>query len=843
MKARTSLQDGIQVGNKALHLFELKEFGAMVPAFCVIAYNDLLEMLATQDLAYDPEGIKRLVIPETLLQDIRVMIPCRSYAVRSSTALEDGHAQSFAGQFVSRLNVMPGNLAEAIKAVWMSVFSRHVSTYRSNDDSSIPVAVIVQECIEADVSGVVFSCDPVSGNKDLCVVNSLYGLGEGLVSGLLDSDMYVLDDNKMVRESIAEKTEKLVYARDGDLVKVKVDHEFVNKSSMSPATLVYVRDTARALEIYMGGPQDIEFCIKEEKLFLLQSRPVTTLSKNEQATRDYLVWDNSNIIESYPGITLPLTFSFISPVYSAVYRQLSSVLGIDGKSIDGNAYVYDNMLGLLRGRVYYNLYSWYKILSLLPGFGLNAGFMEKMMGVSEKFELKDYKKPNSLLEKFRVLRLVLSLIGNARRLPAMRGAFMANFNRVISEHRALDIKTADAQTCMHAYLRFESTLAKEWKAPLVNDFFAMIYYGLFQKFIEKNLPEAGHDQNNFLVGTGRVITVEPAYLQQEMSKCILADSNATMVFSVETESGIHAWLEENPSHEVSKLFHEYINKWGDRCFAELKLETVTYRQDPEAFIRILKNTFQKNAGFKHSEKQPGPAIKLSFIKNLVFGFLRRRAVDTVTARENLRFERTRAFAEVRNIFMRIGEIFHESGVLEQQRDIFYLGKSEVFDYIKGTSIQLALKSLIALRKKEYEVYFNEPPQAARIKTTDIVYSGSFAAEVNSGEGALSGIPCCPGIVRAGVKIVHSPDDIGDLEGKILVTVSTDPGWVSVFPLVKGILVQRGSVLSHAAIVSREMNIPCIVGIKNIVTQLKNGDVVEMDGSSGVVKIIGYGEGS
>lgn len=821
-------------GNKARHLFTLQSLGIRVPRFCVITHGELQDLLQSQSLSYTEGDIQKAAIPDSWVEQIRTYFTdCNSFAVRSSTSAEDSQDQSYAGQFSTLLNVNHDGLSQAIKEVWLSPHKQHIKAYHGSGQASIPIAIIIQECVEAEVSGVVFTANPVTGDTGACIVNSVYGLGEGLVSGILDADMFEIGDNDTVKEVLADKDEKFVYKPGGGLGKVAVDPSITGIASIGEGQLLALRDTAKRIEAHFGAPQDIEFCIKRGQVYWLQARPITTLN----TPSDYLVWDNSNIIESYPGITLPLTFSFISPVYSAVYRQLSAVLGIEEKLIAHNSFVYDNMLGLLRGRVYYNLYSWYKILSLLPGYSLNAGFMEKMMGVSEKFELKDYQKPSKLTEKIRVLKLIFSLLGNARRLPRMRERFTDRFNELMADHNALNISTADANTCMHAYLKLESTLSREWKAPLVNDFFAMIYYGLFEKFMTKNGAAFAQGQNNYLVGTGKVITVEPALLQKEISLLIQHDQELSQLFKSSNEDTILDWFRVNPGHQVTRLFNEYINKWGDRCFAELKLETVTYRQDPKSFIRILQNTFGHASEHERVHKTGQDKPQLGLFKKSIFHFLRSRAVDTVTARENLRFERTRAFAAVRSIFMRLGGIFEKEGILAHRRDIFYLTKKEIFNYIKGTSVQLELKKLVALRKEEYAGYLNEPPQSPRIRTTGIVYRQPIGPEIIAGEGSMKGIPCCPGVVNAEVKVIHSPDDIAGLEGKIMVTTSTDPGWVSVFPLVEGIIVQRGSVLSHAAIVSREMNIPCIVGVKNITSLLKTGDRIEMNGQTGEIRII------
>jgi pyruvate,water dikinase len=196
---------------------------------------------------------------------------------------------------------------------------------------------------------------------------------------------------------------------------------------------------------------------------------------------------------------------------------------------------------------------------------------------------------------------------------------------------------------------------------------------------------------------------------------------------------------------------------------------------------------------------------------------------------------------VRDIFNALGLRLHEAGTLDAPRDIFHLTQGEIFDFIKGTSVNGDLRDLISLRKKQYAAWAQAPPPAERFDTTGIVYVGNDfrksrvpATEV-SGD-TLTGIGCCAGKVTARVRVVRSPEEVQHLEGDILVTMSTDPGWATLFPTASAILVEKGSLLSHSAIVSREMGKPCIVGITGLLDRLKTGDVVEMDGSTGQIRI-------
>src|SRR3546814_853945 len=190
------------------------------------------------------------------------------------------------------------------------------------------------------------------------------------------------------------------------------------------------------------------------------------------------------------------------------------------------------------------------------------------------------------------------------------------------------------------------------------------------------------------------------------------------------------------------------------------------------------------------------------LKRWLFNKTLKYARDLVSARENLRYERTRAFGMVRELFTAIGKRFHEEDILDSGRDIFFLTKEEVFAHIEGRSATTNLKSLVAIRREEHERFQQLPMPAERIGTYGVVYqSNDFDSKQNVPltEGDLKGIGCCPGRVKAKARVVHHPSEVGSLDGDILVTTSTDPGWVTLFPSAGAILVERGSLLSHSAI--------------------------------------------
>lgn len=833
-------------GGKADKLFLLKDLGFRVPAFVVIP----AEAHALQSAA------DRHKTDAAFSEQISSLLPgVTSFAVRSSALDEDGSSHSFAGQFESFLYVSKAELSEKIKEVWASAQSDRVKAYRKSHGlpETQGMAVIIQEMIDADVAGVGFGINPVTGNRKEKVISAVYGLGEGLVSGELNADTYTIGKQKTEKSIVLKIQQIRQNPVAAGTVKTDVPEMLREKACLNDTQLQELSDALDILFLKRNQYQDIEFAFKGATLYLLQTRPVTTTQLLADSSGEHIIWDNSNIIESYPGVTTPLTFSFIIKVYEAVYRQFAQLMGVSEQEVDGNKDVFANMLGLIQGRVYYNLLSWYKALALLPGYSINAAFMEKMMGVKERFELKDLPKRSKLSERLRVLNMVRILLKNLRALPAMRVTFIRDFNATMAQYSAIDFNTKNAGELMELYLNFEKTLLKKWKAPLVNDFFAMIYFGVLQKLVVSyGIDEHGTLHNDLMCGSKDIISTEPIRRCLALAESIQEDATAKAAFLERTEEELYRLHrhKELPA-AISQQIDEYLRLFGNRCVGELKLETISYQQDPAAFLRIIKSYVVQGVRAantqsqaeqelrKAAEEKVKRTLKNKPVKKILFSYFLKRARILVSSRENLRYERTRAFGVVRELFCAIGRRFYAEGLIADPRDIFYLTKEEIFDYIKGTSVNDDLKALITLRQEQFAA-FETQTTAERIDTRGTVYTGNNFYQKRHTEalsGDLKGLGCCPGRVRAKVQVVRHPGEVTHLNGDILVTSSTDPGWVTLFPTASAILVERGSLLSHSAIVSREMGKPCIVGVTGLLDRLKTGDEVEMDGTTGAIRII------
>lgn len=848
-----NIESSTQVlGGKAKNLQKLEAIGCKIPKWGVIPANVILDQLPTDFDSRSMDSIS-LKVPEELLEEINSFFqttdPSKRFAVRSSVSDEDGANHSFAGLFETELNVPLNGLEEAIIKVWKSTVSKRVIEYRKEKgiELNIAIGVIIQEMISPDVSGVAFGIDPRTGEMGKKVISSVYGLGEGIVSGALDADTFFVEED-MIKKQIVHKSSRYSQSENSGVEVIEVHERLRDVASLSDEQIKEISTLLSNLENKLGGPQDIEFSYCEDDLFLLQTRPVTFTSSEKG---EYILWDNSNIIESYPGVTTPLTYTFIIKMYEMVYRQLAGLLGVKEKEIENRKEIFTNTLGLIRGRVYYNLLSWYKMLAMVPGYSLNARFMETMMGVKERFDLKEDYRMSKRIARLRVVGMVFRLIWLQMRLPGERKRFKRHLDRVMREYGSMNFDQMDIKQIVQHYERYEESLLLKWKAPMINDFFAMIWFGILKSKAQKDFPNDVNIHNDLLCGSKDILSIEPVHMCLHLSKVISQDKECKELFLNQSECEIIDELNQGKYPEVKRLVDEYIEKFGDRCVGELKLETVSYAQEPAQFIKIIKSyvrqnitasakgnnieeELRNNAEAKVTAKYTGKPLKRWW-----FNYILRKTRDVVSNRENLRYERTRGFGMVRKMFVALGEKLAKEGHLENGRDIFYLELDQIKNFKDG-EITSSIREDVIQRKKEFDLYKNQQVPEERFYTYGYDFSDEYIyskEKIEPIEGDLSGIGCCPGRVHAKVRVVEHPQEIDSLNGDILVTSSTDPGWVTLFPSASGIIVERGSLLSHSAIVSREMGIPCIVSVTGLLRTLKTGDEIIMNGSTGEIQIM------
>jgi pyruvate,water dikinase len=390
----------------------------------------------------------------------------------------------------------------------------------------------------------------------------------------------------------------------------------------------------------------------------------------------------------------------------------------------------------------------------------------------------------------------------------------------------------------------------------VNDFFAMIFYGLLRQLVTRWCGDAGGTlQNDLIGGEGGIVSAEPAVRMRRMAALAAGDAALLTLMTGGSLEAIAAALERHP--ELAGEYTAYLARFGDRTVNELKLESATLHDDPLPLFRAVGALARQGTAEaaacaptaadrlrRQSRQQVADALAGHPLRRAAFGWVLKHARRRVRDRENLRLERTRLFGRVRRIFLELGRRLHAADALDDARDVLYLEVEEILAFVDGRSTCTDLRALAGLRRAEFQRWETGPVPDDRFETHGPVYLGHDFRQARirpdqSGD-ERRGLGCSPGVVSGRVRIVTDPHAV-DLERRaILVAEHTDPGWIMVFPSALGVIVERGSLLSHAAIVARELGIPAIVSVPGVMQWLKDDDHVELDGSTGTIRRVADG---
>lgn len=840
---------GFTIGGKAKGLVQLIEAGVSVPDFLVLPAENFVAVIkqGNNDPAMIHGRLLQYVLDsddsKKLQQIITQWKPLQqAVIVRSSIADEDGAHDAFAGIMDSFSNLRRyEDVTEAIAKCAASAFSVKAVAYRKQKGLSLSAhpAVIIQQQIIPDVSGVLFSTYPLYPQE--MAIHAVWGLGEGLVNGELDADeFYLLKKSGTInRIKIAHKEKQITANEEKGVQTVEVTKSRQEAPCLTEEQLRHLYPTFSLLERKFNYPLDIEFVYSNSTLYLVQARPIT------QAIPEIVVYDNSNIQESFCGVTTPLTFSFAQRAYATVYRQTMQILSLPQKVIEAYNPVVSNLLGLIQGRIYYNINNWYRGLQLLPSFKQNKADMERMMGVEVPIDfVTDTEK--SFTEKLKLLPFLLmnllKLLSAFSRLQKSVADFNSHFTSHYEQfYQLLPGLKSSAQIIKQKKI-IDKELLQNWTTPIINDFYVMMMNGrVRRKLIKTGFKEPEEFLSRYFAGNQRIESAQPAIAMQSLAvKAIQQPPLKTLITHLPDD--VHDQIKEQfPAFydDVQRFIYSY----GDRTVGELKLETITMRLSPKIFYSYLRNyltaskTLQvANRSHLHQSAKNELEEKLKkhslLFKRSVYSSLQ-KLQKAIQYREVMRLERTRLFGMYRALYLAAGNLLYTTTLLASSRDIFYLTETEITSLLLQHP-QHETAGIVEERKAAFERYKNEDVPARVIipsPPADLPSAG-----VND-DKALYGTGCVPGNVTAEVVVITNPDGNLDVSGKIICALRTDPGWVALFPACKGVLIEKGSALSHSVILLREFGIPAIINITGLTKRIIAGQTVSMDGKTGEIKIL------
>ncbi|HEX8743236.1 MAG TPA: PEP/pyruvate-binding domain-containing protein [Thermoleophilaceae bacterium] len=869
-----------RIGAKAASLGALQRLGVPVPPFACVTTGVWDELIArlpedlVAELERPPQSAERLasagararesIAGAELPRDDAARLAIAAHAVagpggalsvRSSAQGEDSARHSFAGQFDTYLWVPVEEVVDRVLRCFASAFTDRALLYRRAHGlglDSARMAVIVQRMVDSVAAGVAFTADPVDTRRDGVLVVAGLGLGEGVVEGTVATDSFRLDRTaETVEHEIAVKSTRVVRDPSGRGTAVEdVDGDEARRPALSDERVREVARLALHVAERRGAPQDVEWALDPGGVVrLLQARPITAAAAGEET-----IFDNRNLVESFPGVTSPLTFSLMRKTYEHNLIGLVEDFGIPHAEVERSGHVYENLVGRLSGQMYYNLSNWYRMFLLIPGIERAVPAFERAMG----FEPSDPSSERRLsaLERMRWLpaqaRVAARLLRALVRLGPRVREFHATHARLAAEQRDLALDRMDAHELVTRVERINRELFWRMSVAPINDFFTQQLYGALGAMIEAwDLGDPIATRNELLCGETGMESIEPVRSLVSLAERIAADAAARALFeSPASPPEVLAELEHEPRLAgIRDTLRLHVERFGHRTLGELKLENDTLRDDPAPIVEILRNLLRAGRtaeGMERHELEIRRRAEADVRRRLrggprrvLFRLVLARCRFGLKARESMRLTRGSVVALLRYCYRALGERFVEAGLLERAGDVFMLTVDEVGDAVRGAAVTEDLAALASLRRAEQEAAAGRtlPP---RIRTRGIALASAAVEDTpaDAGGGSLTGIGCAPGRVRARAMVIEEPRADLRIDGEILVARTTDPGWVFLMVPAGGLVSEQGNVLSHTAIVGRELGIPTVVGVRDA-TRLLAGDVdVELDGRAGTVAICG-----
>ncbi|MFZ9630634.1 MAG: PEP/pyruvate-binding domain-containing protein [Bacteroidia bacterium] len=884
-----------EIGSKAYHLLSLQREGFRVPPFFVLSRYDVAllfgSVLSEVESIFASTTISSSALPtsdDLLARCERAQLLIESFeppaellqpliqrcldtfgldyyiSVRSSAMSEDSASASFAGQHNTYLYTMQDTLVTNIKKSLASAWGFGALSYRQHHGlpiQGIEYAMVLQQMVFATRAGIAFSMNS-QGNMADAVINCGYGMGEGIVMDKVAVDCYHV--NRALRRttrSVVRKEQAMEFSPSLGIHLATVPDEKQHVAALTDEEIFEVFDLAIQAEKLLAKPADIEFVWGEDGLlYLLQMRPITTIHRE-----DLVVLDNTNIVESYPNITLPLSYSFASMAYTNLFRRSAKAFWISSEKFDANHEVFDHLIEHFYGRVYYRLDNWYRMMALVYNSKRSMQAWETAVGLPDSAS-DSYKFP--LAGKIKTGLSVLWLVINYKKGNRRFFAHFASSYHQFKQYQPH--QDSPKELWDHLEQSIERTF-EQYHLTIVNDYLAFKAFGWLQDAIrDARISDNPELANELVVGQGGVESELAVMAFLKIKAQVLGNPQLLSIFSLHDEDV----LQKIQAPEYQGFYSDwqnYLERFGDRTLAELKLEIKSPRRNPELLVQLVKSQLDSQMSVENFKERQGTIFEnaQSLVKaklkwwmprtwwfNLTLGLSRYGLAN----RENMRFCRTRVYSASKDIFLAMANLMVLDGVLDAAEDVFYLTMEEVKEFAYSASSNQArgaedeseksnqierksYREIVSERKETYENYRSlRLPDRIIYSKTDKPDLSQYLEDVTK-EGVdlnevLKGVPVSKGIAEGEALVITEPVLNADVKGKILISKMTDPGWVFLMSQAIALVTEKGSLLSHTAIVGRELGIPVVVAVQDVTQRIKTGERIRVNGSTGLIERLG-----
>lgn len=850
------------VGGKGANLGEITRIdGIQVPqGFCITtaAYKDIigknsavltlldqLSLLKTENrkeiaelCAQLRKTIAAIPIPKQISEEIaRHLDEKTAYAVRSSATAEDLPGASFAGQQDTYLNITGKEaILEHISQCWASLFTERAVVYRLQngfDHHKVQLSVIVQQMVFPQAAGILFTADPVTGNRKVLSIDAGFGLGEALVSGLVNADHYKVRAGKVIDKKVSVKKLAIYAAENGGTATQEIKPEQQAEQVLTEAQIVKLEQLGRKIEAHFGYPQDIEWCWAEDTFYIVQSRPITTLypipETNDPENHVYISVGHQQMM------TDPMKPLGLSLWQLRAARPMFKAAGRLFVDVTDNLVTPAGREGLLEAMGQHDplikdalqtIIERGDFIKLLPNDEKKPVLVKSTKGMSSADILAQVGSDPAI-----VTRLVkdneASVATLKRDIQTRSGTEVFDF--ILEDIEQSKKMIFDAQ---HMGVIIAAMNASSWLNDNMNEWLG-----------EKNVADTlSQSVTNNITSEMGLALLDVADVLRPYPEII------SYLQQVNEDRFLEHLAAYNGGREVQNAIYAFLVKYGMRCAGEIDITKTRWSEKPAILIPLILSNiknFEPGAGKLKFEQGLQEALQkeqslLDRLKPLPDGA--QKATETKAMidllrnfagyREYPKYGIVNRFYVYKQALLKEAEQLVQANVIPSIEDAYYLTFEELREMVRTHKPD---KELIGQRKEEFRSY--EKLNPPRVITSDgEIISGKYKHE-NLPAGAIAGLAVSSGVIEGRARVLINMED-ADLGGDdILVTAFTDPSWTPLFVSIKGLITEVGGLMTHGAVIAREYGLPAVVGVEQATRLIKDGQRIRLNGTDGYVEIL------
>ncbi|MBC1358399.1 phosphoenolpyruvate synthase [Listeria booriae] len=753
----------------------------------------------------------------------------QAYAIRSSATAEDLPTASFAGQHDTYLNIIgKTEILKHIKKCWASLFTDRAITYRIQNNfehTNVQLSVVIQQMIFPSASGILFTADPITGNRKTLSIDASFGLGEALVSGLVSADVYKVQENTIIEKNIATKKLAIYSIKTGGTETKSLPADQQTNQTITDHQILQLEQLGRSIEAYFGKPQDIEWCLADDQFYIVQSRPITTLFPvPKEADKENHVYLSVGHQQMMTDPIKPLGLAFYLLITPAPMRIAGGRLFVD---------------------ITANLAAPASRDMLINGIGQSDPLMKDAI---ETIVAREGFIETNTTEEARPIPIP-SADKPIENIPEIATSLIANNEASLAKLKQT-IQTKSGSAVFDLILED----IPEFKRVLFNADNLRVLLSAMNAatWLNEKMQEWLGETNvadTLSQSVDNNITAEMGLELLDVADAIRPYPEVISFLQNTKDPNFLEKLGDLQGGEVARnAITTYLDKYGMRCAGEIDISRTRWSEDPTILIpMILSNikNFQPNASHQKFEQARQEALQkeqdlLARLKNLPDGEQKAaKTKEVITVLRNLTGYReypkygmiNRYFVYKQALLKEAAQLV-EAGIIKELEDIFYLDFEELHEVVRTEQLDY---TIITARKADYNQFDKLTPP--RVLTSDgEIITGKYKRE-NLPSDAIIGLPVSSGTIEGRARVILNMADANLEEGDILITPFTDPSWTPLFVSIKGLVTEVGGLMTHGAVIAREYGVPAVIGVENATTRIQDGDHIRVNGTEGYIEIL------